>query len=115
VIGEPWPARTQMALIALIASVVGAAVAMAMLGWGIHILWRGGWAESTQVQRIAAIAYIAYGLLGLAFVTISALGMAINRRSIKVDGPGGTSIDLSGGGDDPAPTVTTTTKTEVSQ
>ena len=55
-----WPPRVQMALIALVASVIGAAVAMAMLGWGIHILWRGGWLNSTQVQRIAAIAYISY-------------------------------------------------------
>ncbi|WP_426163129.1 hypothetical protein [Sandarakinorhabdus sp. DWP1-3-1] len=103
-----------MALIALIASVIGAATAMAMLGWGIHILWRGGWLDATQVQRIAAIAYISYGLLGLAFVTITALGMAINRRSIKVDGPGGTSVDISGGSDDAAAaTVTTTTATTV--
>lgn len=105
-----WPPRIQMALIALVASVIGAAVAMAMLGWGIHILWRGGWLNSTQVQRIAAIAYISYGLLALAFVTITALGMAINRRSIKVDGPGSTGIELSGGQDDAATITTTTTE-----
>jgi len=100
----------QMSLIALIASVAGSAAAMAMLGWGIHILWRGGWPVATSGQRIGAIAYISYGLLGLAFVTITALGMAINRRTLKIDGPGDLGVEISGGEPETvAATVTTTT------
>lgn len=108
-----WPPRTQMALLALIASVLGAGGSMVLAAWGVHILWRGGWPVATAVQRIGAIAYIAYGALALAAVTITALGMAINRRSIKVDGPGDLGVELSGGQDEPATAVTTTTTTEV--
>lgn len=108
-----WPPRTQMALIALLASCIGAGVAMAMLAWVINILHRGGWLATTQVIRIEALANIGYGLLVMAFATVIALGMAINRRSIRVDGPGDTGIELSGGQDDPAATVTTVTETKV--
>lgn len=108
-----WPPRAQIGFYALAASIVGSGVAMAMTCWLIWIFWRGGWALPTEPQRLQTLAYIAFGLVLLAFVTITSMGMAINRRSVRIDGPGGMKVDMSGGGDDPAPSVTTTTTTEM--
>jgi hypothetical protein len=104
-----------MAFLALVASVAGAAAFTVMSAWVVWILWRGGWSPGTDSRRIDALAYSNYAYIAVAAITISALGLAINRRTIKVDGPGGTSIDLSGGSDDTPPpsSITTTTKTEV--
>ena len=109
-----WPPRTQMALIALVASVLGAIAFTVLVAWIVWILWRGGWPVETAVQRIDALAWAMLASLATAAITITALGLAINRRSIRVDGPGDTGVELSGGTDDPPPaTVTTTTTTEV--
>lgn len=94
-----WPPRTQMAFIALIASVLGAATLTGMVAWLIWIMWRGGWQLDTAQQRITVLAFVAYGTLFIVGLTITALGMAINRRSIRVTGPGGISGEISGGHD----------------
>ena len=114
-----WPPRAQIGFYALAASIIGSGVAMAMTCWLIWIFWRGGWTLPTEPQRLETLAYISFGLVILAFVTITSMGMAINRRSVRIDGPAGMKVDMSGGGDDPTPAATpittTTTKTEVSQ
>jgi hypothetical protein len=94
-----WPPRTQMAFIALIASVLGAATLTGMVAWLIWIFAHGAWAAATAPQRLTALAFIAYGTLFIVGLTITALGMAINRRSIRVTGPGGISGEISGGSD----------------
>jgi hypothetical protein len=83
-----------------------------LVAWIVWIEWRGGWPVSTSEQRIQVLAYAMYGSLATAAITITALGMAINRRTVKVDGPGDTSFEVSGGQDD-APVATVTTTTEV--
>lgn len=109
-----WPPRARMALIALIASVFGAASFTGIVAWIVWILWRGGWPVATAGQRIEALAWAMLASLATAAITITALGMAINRRSIKVDGPGGTSVDISGGSDDmPAAMISGATETAV--
>lgn len=84
-----WPAREWRALIALAASIAGAAVLTTMLAWIVHLL--ATWREAE------AIATIAYGLLAIIGSILLSLGLAINRRSIKLTREG---FEASGGEDD---------------
>ena len=87
-----WPAREWRAMIALIASIAGSAVLTAMLAWIVHLL--ATWREAEAIARIA------YGLLAIIGSILLSLGLAINRRSIKLTRDG---FDASGGdGDDMA-------------
>jgi putative Mn2+ efflux pump MntP len=80
------PARDVRALIALAASIAGAAVLTALLGWIVHIL--------AQWRAADAIAWIAYGLLAIIGSVLLSLGLAINRRSIRLTREG---FEASGG------------------
>lgn len=99
-------ARDWRALIALIASIVGASVLTVMLGYIVHIfeIWK----------TVEPMAKIAYGLLAIIGIILVSLGMAINRRQMRVDAPG-FSFDASGGDNEQAPpnSVVTTTATVV--
>jgi hypothetical protein len=81
-----WAAREWRALIALAASIAGSAVLTALLGWIVRILER--WREAE------AIAWIAYGLIAIIGSILLSLGLAINRRSIKLTRDG---FEASGG------------------
>jgi len=84
---HPRPAaRDLRALIALFASIAGSAVLTALLGWIIAILDR--W------RAVDAIAAIAYGLLAIIGSVLLSLGLAINRRSIRLTRDG---FEASGG------------------
>jgi len=100
-----WPPRDLRAFVALAASIGGAMVLTALLGWIIRIF---------QNWHIAdPLANIAYGLLAIIGIILMSLGLAINRRSVKASGLG-FSLDATGGDDStPTPTVTTTTTTAV--
>jgi len=84
----PWPAREWRALIALVASIAGSAVLTGLLAWAIRIL--EGWRDAQ------AIASIGYGLLAIIGSILLSLGLAINRRSIKLTRDG---FEASGGED----------------
>jgi hypothetical protein len=81
-----WPAREWRAMIALLASIAGSAVLTGLLAWTIRIL--EGWRDAK------AIASISYGLLAIIGSILLSLGLAINRRSIKLTREG---FEASGG------------------
>lgn len=106
-----WPPRDWRALLALCASIVGSASLTCFAGAIVWILWKGGWAHNSDEQRIALLGKaLILSLLGGLIVLVS-LGLAINRREIRVSRQG---FEMSGGDDDggppQAPTVTTTTE-----
>jgi len=81
-----WPARDWRALIALIASIAGAAVLTGLLAWTVRLL--EGWRDAE------AIATIAYGLIAIIGAILLSLGLAINRRTIRLSREG---FEASGG------------------
>lgn len=105
-----WPPKDWRALLALVASIAGAGILTAFAAWIVWILWRGGWPEATAPQRLDALAKsLLLALLIIGAVLLS-LGLAINRRSIRLGRDG---FEASGGDEPPPQTVVTTTKTEV--
>jgi hypothetical protein len=101
--------RDLRAFIALIASIGGTmALTLGVVGI-VLILWLGGWQSGTENARIDKIGLIAVLVTTIMGVTMTSLGLAINRRVVKAN-IGGAGFEASGG-DDPtvAPTVTTTT------
>ena len=86
-----WPAKTWLAFIALIASILGAAVLTIHRIWLIQIL------EAAKLfAAIADIAKLDTLIIGLILLS---LGLAINRRTAKLSKDG---IELSGGDDSAA-------------
>lgn len=83
-----WPPRDWRAFMALTFSVFGAAVLTCLLAWTIRILEVG--------KRLSEVANISYGLLAIIGAILLSLGLAINRRSIKLNRDG---MELSGGED----------------
>jgi hypothetical protein len=107
-----WPPRDWRALLALVASVGGSCALTALSAWIVWILWKGGWPDFTAPQRIDVLSKTLLLALGGSLVVLISLGLAINRRQVKLDRDG---FEMSGGdSDSPSPpTITTTTKTEV--
>lgn len=105
-----WPPRDWRALLALVASVAGSASLTGFAGWLVWILWQGGWPIATAEMRIGILGKALLLSLGGSLVVLISLGLAINRRSVKVGRDG---IEVSGGDDAPTPSVVTTTRTEV--
>lgn len=81
-----WPPKIGLATIALLASIVGAAVLTGLLARVIHIL--------EKAAQWAGIVNVAYGLLAGIIAVLLSLGLAINRRSIKLTRDG---VELEGG------------------
>jgi hypothetical protein len=94
-----WPPRDWRALLALLASVLGAAVLTGFAAWIVWIFWT--WRGFDQV-RLDALAKALFGLLFIVGVVIVGLGMAINKRSVK-GSFFGANFEAQGGDDDPAP------------
>ena len=104
----PWTPRDLRAMLALVFSIVGAAVMTGFAGIFVYILWKGGWDATTAEQRIEWLGYGFVIVLVTVFAVLTALGMAINRRSFR--GKAGIfEVEASGGSDDPPKIVTTTT------
>ena len=107
-----WPPRDLRAWIALLAT-IGGTMALTLLITGIIvILWRGGWTPGTEVARIEQIGLIAVLVTVIMGVTMTGLGLAINRRSIKAN-VGGSGFEASGGDEPESPRVVTTTETKL--
>jgi hypothetical protein len=93
--------RDLRAFIALIASIGGTmALTLGVVGI-VLILWRGGWAIGTENARIDKIGLIAILVTVIMGVTMTSLGLAINRRSVK-GSAFGASFEATGGDDAPA-------------
>lgn len=95
----PWQPRDIRAMVALVASIVGSGVMTLFSVWLVYILWLGGWGKGTEDERIKWLGIGMIVLLGGMLMAISALGMAINRRSFKGKALA-FELEASGGGDD---------------
>ncbi|KKC24444.1 hypothetical protein [Sphingomonas sp. SRS2] len=105
-----WPARDLRAFIALAASVGGSIALTGFAAAVVAILWLGEWPVSTAELRIGLLGKaLMLSLAGSLLVLIS-LGLAINKRSVKLSRDG---LDVSGGDEPAQPVITTTTTTAV--
>lgn len=94
-----WPPRDWRAIIALLFSIVGAAVLTGLFAWITANLVAFGQSDpGRREQVIAALANSNYGLLGIIGAVLLSLGLAINRRSVK-GSAFGASFEASGGED----------------
>lgn len=92
-----WPPRDWRALIALTASILGAAVLTAFSVWLINLLGMFARADPTlRMEVIRALATSNYGLLAIIGAILLSLGLAINRRSVK-GSAFGASFEAAGG------------------
>jgi hypothetical protein len=74
-------------------------MALTIIAVGITwILWRGGWGKGTELARIDKIGLIAVLVIIIMGVTMTSLGLAINRRSVK-GSAFGASFEATGGDD----------------
>lgn len=90
--------RDLRAFIALWASIGGTmALTLGVVGI-VLILWRGGWSLGTETARIDKIGIIAILVTIIMGVTMTSLGLAINRRSVK-GSAFGASFEATGGDD----------------
>ena len=97
-----WPPRDWRALLALCASILGSASLTCFAGAIVWILWKGGWSHATDEQRIALLGKALILSLVGGLIVLCSLGLAINRREIKVSRAG---FEMSGGDTpDPVPT-----------
>ena len=92
-----WPARDGRALIALVASIAGAAVLTGFSVWLVKHLVRLAWQDpSVRSAVIEALATSNYGLLAIIGAVLLSLGLAINRRTLRASAFGA-SLEADGG------------------
>lgn len=92
-----WPPRDWRALVALIASIAGAAVLTGFSIWLVKLLVAFARADpSVRLDVIRALASTNYGLLAIIGAILLSLGLAINRRSVK-GSAFGASFEAAGG------------------
>ena len=97
-----WPPRDWRALIALTASIAGAAVLTGFSIWLVRLLVGFARSDSSvRMEVIRALATSNYGLLAIIGAILLSLGLAINRRSVK-GSAFGASFEAAGGEDDDA-------------
>jgi hypothetical protein len=98
-----WPPRDWRALVALIASIAGAAVLTGFSIWLVNLLVAFARADpGVRLEVIRALATSNYGLLAIIGAVLLSLGLAINRRSVK-GSVFGASFEAAGGEDDHDP------------
>ena len=94
-----WPPRDWRALIALAASIAGAAVLTGFSVWLVRLLVAFALADpALRLEVIRALANSNYGLLAIIGAILLSLGLAINRRSVK-GSAFGASFEAAGGED----------------
>lgn len=106
--------RDMRAFVALMASIGGTMGLTIIIVLIIYILWRGGWAVGTEIARIDKIGLIAILLTVIMGVTMTGLGLAINRRTLR-GSVGAASFEATGGDEVAAVTTTTTTTVDKEQ
>ncbi|MGX7896908.1 hypothetical protein [Tsuneonella sp. HG222] len=98
-----WPPKDWRAMVALLFSVLGAAVLTLVAVWLCWILASGNWSGATEAGRartIGAVAVVSIVSVGLVLI---GLGFAINRRSLSARW-GNRSLDWAGGDEAPPST-----------
>ena len=97
-----WPPRDWRALIALTASIAGAAVLTGFSVWLVKLLVMIASADpKLRMEVVRALATSNYGLLAIIGAVLLSLGLAINRRSVK-GSAFGASFEAAGGENDDA-------------
>jgi hypothetical protein len=96
--------RDLRAFIALVASIGGTMALTLFSVWIVWILWRGGWPNGTELARIDKIGLIAVLVIVIMGVTMTSLGLAINRRTLKAN-IGSSGFEASGGDEPSAETI----------
>jgi TRAP-type C4-dicarboxylate transport system permease small subunit len=94
--------RDLRALLALVASFLGAVVLTGFSVWMVWILWRGGWPTATAIARIDKIGTALILVIVIMGITLIGFGLAINRRQLRGKAFGA-EFEASGGDDDPPP------------
>jgi len=96
-IGQLWSSRDWRAMIALWASIAGAAVLTAFSAWLVILIVRFARDDRSLGPRaLDALAYSNYGLLLVIGAVLLSLGLAINRRTVKASAFGA-HIEAGGG------------------
>ena len=99
-----WPPRDWRALVALIASIVGAAVLTGFSVWLVQLMAAFARADpAVRLEVIRALANSNTGLLVIIGAILLSLGLAINRRSVKGSAFGASFEAQGGEGDDADP------------
>jgi hypothetical protein len=92
-----WSPRDWRAMIALWASIAGAAVLTGFSAWLVSLIVAFARADERQRARaVEALANSNYGLLLVIGAVLLSLGLAINRRSLKASAFGA-SFEAGGG------------------
>jgi hypothetical protein len=84
--------------------------------WLVLVIKDQSWPETLRGQQLELIGWALIGaFVGMTLVILALMiGGPVGKGQAKVEGPGGTKMDLSLEGDDePSPSVVTTTTTEV--
>jgi len=98
--GANWLPRDWRAMVALWASIAGAAVLTGFSAWLVTLVVRFARDDRDLGARaLDALAYSNYGLLLVIGAVLLSLGLAINRRSVKASAFGA-AIE-AGGGEEP--------------
>ena len=96
-IGQRWTTREWRAMIALWASIAGAAVLTGFSAWLVTLIVAfARYDRSLGARALDALAYSNYGLLLVIGAVLLSLGLAINRRSVKASAFGA-HIEAGGG------------------
>lgn len=89
---------------------------LAIAGWGAWLLAKWSLdslvALSIALSVIWPLAYYSYGSLMLLAIPSLGFAMVVGLKAFELNGPGDTSLKMTGEGDQ-SPTVTTTTETVV--
>lgn len=75
--------RDLRAFIALWASIGGTMALTVFAIWLTWILWKGGWSAGTELARIEKLGLIAILIIVIMGITMTGLGLAINRRQLR--------------------------------
>ena len=95
---KSWKARDWRAMIALWASIAGAAVLTVFSAWLVRQINALARNEALAARALDALAYSNYGLLLVIGAVLLSLGLAINRRLVKASAFG--ALIEAGGGEE---------------
>lgn len=97
-----WPPRDWRSLLALVFSVLGAVALTVLVAVGLgYLLPDRGWTPASEGTRIATIRWVLWIATAFIGIVLVGLGMAINRRSLRLRS-GDKSAEFEGGEDEPA-------------
>ena len=92
--------KDRRADIALIATILGAAIFTIFSAIMVYIIWRGGWSPATEAARLNILGKSLMISLAGSLLVIITLGFAINHRLVRVTTSG---IEAEGGDVDYVP------------